>query len=178
MIRLLVMGLVACGTTLGGAHLGKSYSALPPNVEGQGGVSHVTLEVFETELLAANRLSGNRVTGYFLARFAVALNPGARDGRTAPIDAVFVDTFHHLVAAKPMFDFTEVGAIDVAQISSELRRVVNSRVGRNAIHSVLVTQVDYLKQNEVRTNSAARRATIRGEATGTAGSGVVKRAKH
>ncbi len=178
MIRFLFLGLVACASTLGGAQLAISFSAAKPEANANSASSYSTFDIFETELLAANRLSGDHVSGYFLARFVVAMHPGSGERRLPPIKPVFIDTFHSFVSASPMFDFSQTGAIDVARIAGEMRKLVNSRFDKDVVHSVFVTQVDYLKQNEVRTNSAARRATIRGEVTGTGTSGVVGRAKH
>lgn len=125
-----------------------------------------SLEVVQTELLAANRVMNDEVSGYFLASFALALNPIARNDYLPPIELVLVDGFQQMVAVDPMFDFSQSSAIDVERLSDRLRKLVNQRVGSGAVHSIFVTQVDYLRQNETRTNSAARRATIRGEING------------
>lgn len=168
MIRLLLLGSVVCAATLGGAHLSKSLTPPVAPIDGSAARLDGSLELVQTELLAANRVLDERVSGYFLASFALALNPGARNDYLPPIELVLVDGFQQLVAADPMFDFSQSSAIDVERLSDGLRDLVNRRVGSNAIHSVFVTQVDYLRQNETRTNSAARRATIRGEVNGAA----------
>ncbi len=175
MIRLVFYALVACAATLGGAQLSK-HSTKPASVaKGQSEYSAYPLEIVETDLLAANRLREGEITGYFLARFVVALNPVPSEFSALTIESVFVDSFHSLVSASPVFGKDLGDAIDVTQISLEIKDLVNKRIGIDRIHSVFVAQVDQLKRNEVRTNSAARRATIRGEITGDSGPGIIPR---
>lgn len=178
MIRLLFLGLIACAATLGGAHLAHSLTAESGASGEPAGGAPKTLEIVETELLAANRLSEDGVSGYFLARFVLALDPKATNEHLPPIDLVLVDGFHQLVASNDMFDFGGANSVDVDRLSTELRKLVNQRMGTEALHTVLVTQVDYLGRNEVRTNSAARRATIRGELTGISGAPTRKADDH
>ncbi|MEX0346138.1 MAG: hypothetical protein AB3N20_14535 [Rhizobiaceae bacterium] len=146
-----------------------------PVANGQSEHSTIPLEIIETDLLAANRLREGEISGYFLARFVVALNPVPSEFSAVTVESIFVDSFHSLVSASSVFGEELGDAIDVTQISLEIRNLVNKRIGFDRIHSVFITQVDHLKRNEVRTNSAARRATIRGEIAGEPGPSIVSR---
>lgn len=173
MIRSVFYALVVCSATLGGAQLSKHASSSASVANGQTNHSTYPLEIIETDLLAANRLREGQISGYFLARFVVALNPIPSEFSALAVESVFVDSFHSLVSASPVFGKELGDAIDVAHISLAIRDLVNKRIGVDRVHSVFITQVDHLKQNEVRTNSAARRATIRGEVTGNSGPSIV-----
>lgn len=173
MIRLLLCAMIACGATMGGVQLSKRASNPASVADGQSEHSTFPLEVIETDLLAANRLREGEISGYFLARFVIALNPIPSEFSALTVKSVFVDSFHSLVSASPVFGEDLGEAIDVTRISADIRDLVNKRIGFDRIHSVFITQVDHLKRNEVRTNSAARRATIRGEVTGESGPGVI-----
>lgn len=177
MIRSLAIVFLICGATLGGVHLA-SLSAGQAGAEGEMPAKYLgTPATVETELVAVNRISGGRNDGYFLARFVFAADAPAETEGPHPLELLLVDAFHQLVSAHDMFDLTDAVAIDVALLTKELRRITNRRAGREAVRALLVTQVDFLGPDEIRTNSAARRATIRGDATGAASSPAASRSR-
>ena len=176
MIRSLFIVLLICGATLGGVHLA-SLSAGQGGADGEVPAKYLgTPATVETELVAVNRISGGRNEGYFLARFVFAADAPAEGDGPHPLQLLMIDAFHQLVSAHDMFDLTDAMAIDVDLLATELRRMTNRRAGREAVRALLVTQVDFLGPDEIRTNSAARRATIRGDTTGAASNPAGSRA--
>ena len=82
------------------------------------------------------------------------------------------DQVYSYLYSNPQIDFTKKETIDLDAFRTAIRDTVNTRVGADLVHEVLIDQVNFLTKDEIRDNAMRRRkdpATPAAEAAGGIG---------
>src|SRR5262249_29786839 len=74
-----------------------------------------------------------------------------------PAQALMTDQVYSYLYANPQIDFTKKESIDLDAFRKSIRDTINTRVGVELVHEVLIDQVNFLSKDEIRDNALRRR---------------------
>jgi hypothetical protein len=160
-IKFIAAGLWICAVTLGAVFY--SFQAA-----GQRGVGETPkpmlggLDYVKTDIISVPLLRDSRIDGYFLTKLVYTVEPDQIKKLSVPAQALITDQVYSYLYANPQIDFTKAGTIDLDAFRNAIRDTVNTRVGVELVHDVLIDQVNFLSKDEIR-DSALRRRKNAGE---------------
>jgi hypothetical protein len=124
--------------------------ALPPLL---GGLKYVKANVISVPVF--NKAS---IEGYFLARLVYTADPQELKKLTVPAESLITDQVYSYLYANPEIDFSKRADLDLDAFKNGIRDSINSRIGQEIIHDVIVEQIDFLTREETRDRSVRRRS--------------------
>lgn len=122
------------------------------------------LDYVKTDIISVPLIRNSVVEGYFLTNLVYTVDPAQIKKLSIPAPALITDQVYSYIYQNPQIDVTKVQALDVDAFRKNIRDTINARVGEDLIHEVLIDQINFLSNDEIRNNSIRRR---RGEPTGS-----------
>jgi hypothetical protein len=163
MIKFVVAALWIAAVTVGSVYY--SFNMLQQTAEETpepsffGGLDYV-----RTDMISVPLLRDKKVEGYFLARLVYTVEPEKLKKLSLPVDALLMDQVYAYLYANPHIDFVNRTNLDLDALRGGIRDSVNARVGEKLVHEVLIEQLDFLTREDIRENTARRRAVALGAA--------------
>lgn len=167
MIKIIAIAVWVCAATLGAVFY--SFQAAGESGVGEkpkpmlGGLDYV-----KTDVISVPLIRDSKIGGYFLAKLVYTVEPEQIKKLSIPAEALITDQVYSYLYANPQIDFTKKATIDLDAFRAAIRDTVNTRVGANLVHEVLVDQVNFLSKDEIRDNWLRRRQDSDTAAAGTA----------
>ena len=164
MIKFVAAALWICAATVGAVLY--SYQAAGARGEGEapkpllGGLDYV-----DSDIISVPLIRDSMVKGYFLTKLVYTVDPAEMARLSVPAKALLADEVYSYLYSNPQIDFTRTVTIDLDAFRTSIRDTLNERVGVRIVHDVLVDQINFLSQDEIRDNAIKRR-----EAAATAAS--------
>lgn len=156
MIKFIAAALWICAVTLGAVFY--SFQAA-----GQRGVGEPPkpmlggLDYVKTDMISVPLIRDARIDGYFLTKLVYTVEPEQIKKLSVPASALITDQVYTYLYANPEIDFTKKETIDLDAFRKAIRESINTRVGVDLVHDVLVDQVNFLSKDEIRDNAIRRR---------------------
>lgn len=152
MLKLVIIGLLGASSAAGGVIIALSMASAPE--EGKPLDEHpaAAIETVATELTAVPVISNGKVTAYLVLRVSSKIDRTkikTGDAVVTPYisDAVFRATFDFAATG-----VTEIKAKHVEEISKDISRIANSRLGEGVVTDVNLEQFNLVSSSEIRNN--------------------------
>ena len=151
MIKLLVTGVWVCGVTLAAVYFSVQKGlheddAIPvPGLLGG-------YEKIRGEITSIPVISDGAVQGYFLTRLSYTVDPAKLKRMTIPAGELVTDTLYSELLGSQVIDFSDMKTFDLQKFKDDIRTALNTRIGEEVFHDVIVEQIDFLSKSDIRTN--------------------------
>ena len=76
---------------------------------------------------------------------------------SVPASALMTDQVYSYLYSNPQIDFTKTASLDLDAFRKNIRETINGRIGADIVKDVLIDQVSFLTQDEIRDNAINRR---------------------
>ncbi|TIS57220.1 hypothetical protein [Mesorhizobium sp.] len=156
MIKFIAAAIWICAATLGAVFY--SFQAAGERGVGEtpkpmlGGLDYV-----KTEVISVPLIHDARIDGYFLTKLVYTVEPEQIKKLSIPAEALITDQVYSYLYSNPQIDFTEKETIDLDAFRAAIRDTINTRVGADLVHEVLIDQVNFLTKDEIRDNAMRHR---------------------
>ena len=156
MIKFIAAALWICAVTLGAVFYsfqaaGQRGAAEPPKPM-LGGLDYV-----KTDMISVPLLRDGTINGYFLTKLVYTVEPAEIKKLSVPAQALMTDQVYSYLYSNPQIDFTKKESIDLDAFRKSIRDAINTRVGVELVHEVLIDQVNFLSKDDIRDNALRRR---------------------
>ena len=156
MIKFIAAALWICAVTLGAVFYsfqaaGERGVADPPKPM-LGGLDYV-----KTDMISVPLLRDGTIDGYFLTKLVYTIEPEQMKKLSVPAQALMTDQVYSYLYSNPQIDFTKKESIDLDAFRKSIRDTINTRVGVELVHEVLIDQVNFLSKDDIRDNALRRR---------------------
>jgi hypothetical protein len=154
-IKFIAAAIWICAATLGAVFY--SFQAAGERGVGEtpkpmlGGLDYV-----KTDVISVPLLRDSKIDGYFLTKLVYTVEPAEIKKLSIPAEALMTDQVYSYLYANPQIDFTKKENLDLDAFRKAIRDTVNTRVGAELIHDVLIDQVNFLTKDEIRDNAMRR----------------------
>jgi len=156
MIKFIAAALWICAATLGAVfysfQAAGEHAATEPPKPMLGGLDYV-----KTDIISVPLIRDARIDGYFLTKLVYTVEPEQIKKLSVPAQALITDQVYSYLYSNPQIDFTKKESIDLDAFRKSIRDTINSRVGVELVHDVLIDQVNFLSKDEIRDNAIRRR---------------------
>ena len=156
MIKFIVAAVWICIATAGAA----IYSFQNAGKEGAGEAPKPLLgglDYVNTDMISVPLIEHGAVKGYFLVKLVYTVEPAEMAKLSVPATALMTDQVYSYLYSNPQIDFTKAASLDVDAFRKNIRETINGRIGADIVKDVLIDQVNYLSQGEIRDNAINRR---------------------
>lgn len=151
MIKTLLVGIWSGGVALGGAYLATMLNTASPEQKA-GDEGPKTVEFIKSDSMSIPIIREGKVIGYVVTEmsFAVAKSAEGKD-EPAPtpflVDAAFRSIYENISA-----DFGHLKPQDLKALSEQIKKASNERLGKDMVQDVLVSSINFVARDEIRTN--------------------------
>ena len=157
MIKTLAIGIWICAVALGSVYFSVQISNTKESVEPDpamfGG-----LETIRGEVISIPVISSGAVQGYFLTRLSYTVDPLKTAKLSIPVNELITDVLYTALVGEPVIDFPDIEVFDLEAFKTHIRDSLNTRVGEELFHDVIVEQIDFLSKEDIRSNAQQGRS--------------------
>lgn len=151
MIKLIFVGLWACGITLLSSWAAMSWKSNKVAEAAKAAESHATgLEQLRTKMISVPVISDGAIQGYIVAQFNFTLEQKVLHRLPIKPEAVLVDEAFKTIYASENIDFRNLKKQDVPTLLKTIGDNVNKRFGASLVESVLIQELNYVPKAEAR----------------------------
>ncbi|CAM5464325.1 hypothetical protein ATER59S_03043 [Aquamicrobium terrae] len=155
MVKFIVAALWICAVTIGAVFYsfqaaGERKDEAPKPL--LGGLDYVS-----TSMISVPLIRDSAIQGYFLTKLVYTVEPAELAKLSVPAPALITDEVYSYLYAHPQIDLDGKTPLDLDAFRNSVRDAINARVGSTFVHEVLVEQMSYLSQDEIRDNAIRRR---------------------
>lgn len=147
MIRLLLLGLVAVASTLGGGYIGSMLSA---NSGGHTATESAKTDVVRLEPSSVPIIRHGKLTGYVVARAAVTADAEEVKNNKLVLSLYAAEAVFKAVFEEESFDFTALRPGQIASLNEIIVRTANERMGRTVLKHSILENLSFVTPDEVR----------------------------
>ncbi|WP_315925421.1 hypothetical protein [Mesorhizobium sp. SP-1A] len=155
MIKFIVAALWICAVTVGSVFY--SFQTAGERKEETSKPMLGGLDYVSTNMISVPVIRDSAVQGYFLSKLVYTVEPAEAAKLSVPAPALITDEVYSYLYDNPQIDFTQTATLDLDGFRNGLRDAINRRIGTQLVHDVLIDQVSYLSQDEIRDNAIRRR---------------------
>lgn len=155
MIKFIAAALWICAVTVGAVLYSFQTAAERKDEAPQplfGGLDYIS-----TNIISVPLVRDSAVKGYFLTKLVYTVDPSQMAKLSVPANALVADEVYTYLYANPQIDPGRNVQPDLNQFRAAVRDAINARLGITFVHEVLVEQMNFLSQDEVRDNAIRRR---------------------
>jgi hypothetical protein len=167
MIKFIAAAVWICAATLGAVF----YSFQAAGALGVGETPKPMLgglDYVKTDVISVPLIHNAKIDGYFLTKLVYTVEPSEMKKLSIPAEALITDQVYGYLYSNPQIDFTRKETIDLDAFRAAIRDTVNTRVGVNLVHEVLIDQLNFLSKDEIRDKWLRRRQDAAASAPGAA----------
>ncbi len=155
MIKFIIAAVWICIATAGAAiysfqNTGKGADAAPKPLLGG-------LDYLNTDMISVPMIEHATIKGYFLTKLVYTVEPAEIAKLSVPASALMTDQVYSYLYSNPQIDFTKTASLDLDAFRKNIRETINGRIGADIVKDVLIDQVSFLTQDEIRDNAINRR---------------------
>ena len=155
MLKFVAAALWICIATVGAVFY--SFQATGANKDEApkpllGGLDYVS-----TSLISVPIIQNSTIQGYYLTKLVYTVDPRELAKLSVPAPALITDEVYSYLYANPQVDRDGDKPLDLDRFRNAVRDAINARIGSALIQEVLVEQLSYLSQDEIRDNAIRRR---------------------
>lgn len=152
-MKLLIVGVAAILSTLAGSY---AAALLTGDSKDPAPVGPPALEVIKLDVISVPVIRSGAIQGYVLVRAAVGVPvEDAKKGRA--VVALYSAEGVFRAIHEEEIDFTALRSADIARLADRATRLINGRVGREAVSRTVIESVNFVPQSDVRQPFSARR---------------------
>jgi hypothetical protein len=153
MIKTIAIGIWACLVALASAYIAATWQSGTPVEIAMAPSGEVTIEGVEyrrPNAITVPMISDGRLTGYVVAKIVFTAN--AHDLHDFPLDPqpFVLDEAFRLIYTDGKVEFDRMSKYNLDDITNGIKANVNSRLGFNLIHDVLIEELNYVDKESVR----------------------------
>ena len=154
MIKVLVVGLVIVGATLGG-----SFYAIKAGLKSAGAEEAQPyfggLDYVKTEPVGVPIIEDGVLEGYIVMQWVFTMEAKLRASMSVPVELILTDEAFRAVYSEVKLDFDSLDRIDFGVLTKHIRDNVNARIETpDLIKDVMVQKFDYVERGNVRDGKA------------------------
>ncbi len=169
MIKFVVAALWICAVTVGAVFY--SFQAAGERKDDPPKPLLGGLDYISTNMMSVPIIRNSAIQGYFVAKLVYTVEPAELAKLSVPALSLITDEVYTYLYANPQIDLTQRPTIDLDQFRKTVRDAINARVGSNLVHEILIDQMRYLSQDDIRDNAIKRRRNTAAAAQEQAPSG-------
>lgn len=150
MIKTVLVGLWTSGVALAAAYLALMLSAAP-HEKAADGEAEKTVEFIKSDTMSVPVIREGKVMGYVVAELSFAVHRPAEAEGAGPapylVDAAYRTIYENISA-----DFGRLKPQDLKEMSEKIKAEANARLGEDMVQDVLVSSINFVGRDEIRTN--------------------------
>lgn len=151
MIKVLFIGIWVCTVALGASYFSAKLSA-PDNTASTEKNSGQPTDYIKSDMISVPVIRSGKVQGYIVAQFTFAVDTAeVAKLKFEPSPFLFDAAFRSLYENKTT-DFTKLQQQDLTDLVNEIIARANKKIGSPVTKDVLLTDINYVARDEVRTN--------------------------
>jgi flagellar basal body-associated protein FliL len=150
-IKVVLMGIWVCSVALGTSYFSaKSFQA--ENLSGEDRKSDQPVEYIKSDMISAPVIRTGKVQGYIVAQFTFAVDSTELAKlHFEPSPFLFDAAFRSLYEDQTT-DFTKLKQQNLSNLVNDIILRAKTKIGGSVVKDVLLTQINYVARDEVRTN--------------------------
>ena len=115
------------------------------------------LDYVSTSLISVPIIQNSTIQGYYLTKLVYTVDPRELAKLSVPAPALITDEVYSYLYANPQVDRDGDKPLDLDRFRNAVRDAINARIGSALIQEVLVEQLSYLSQDDIRDNAIRHR---------------------
>tara|TARA_R110002020_G_scaffold47500_3_gene135058 strand:+ start:21 stop:563 length:543 start_codon:yes stop_codon:yes gene_type:complete len=151
MIKLLITGVWICAVALASVYFSVQTANKKEQVEPDpamfGG-----LETVRGDMVSIPVINDGAVNGYFLTKLSYTVDPEKVKALTIPMPDLVTDALYTALVGEQLIDFSGMQKFDLEAFKAKVKDTLNTRLGEEVFHDVIVEQIDYLSKADIRSN--------------------------
>lgn len=160
MIKLVLTGAWVCVVTLASVYFSiqvatkKDEPPPPPGLLGG-------YETIRGEITSIPVISDGAVQGYFLTRLSFTIDKVKAPLLAIPAEQLVNDVLYSQLVGNQVIDFPSMKKFDLDKFREEIKLALNTRVGEDIFHDIIIDQIDYLSKDDIRSNLRQGQLTMK-----------------
>lgn len=150
MLKLVAVGiwviLVTAGATFASVYLGSSNSG-EGKEKPDAGVEELT-----SEMTSIPVMRDGDITGYLILQLSFAADKAVLDEKKLDPMPFMKDAAFRVIFASTDIDFRHLKKDDLDQLTANIAKEANTRVGAELVRDVLLQQFNFVRKEDIRTN--------------------------
>lgn len=160
MIKLILVGAWVCVVTLASVYFSiqvatkKDEPPPPPGLLGG-------YETIRGEITSIPVISDGAVQGYFLTRLSFTVDKVKASLLAIPPEQLVNDVLYSQLVGNQVIDFASMKTFDLEKFRSEIKLALNTRIGEEIFHDIIIDQIDYLSKDDIRSKLRQGQLTMK-----------------
>jgi hypothetical protein len=143
-ISLWLMGL------LSGSMYYFSTAPVTPAVEEGSAEQKQELEYVSLQPMTVAIVRNNEVRGYIILELSFAMDPGAYDDMSKPLELVLNDRIIEALHEDRSIDIFKLDEFDIKAFAGRLVTAVNAKMGQDLLKQILIQDINFVSKEDVR----------------------------
>ncbi|MBW3097342.1 hypothetical protein [Pseudohoeflea coraliihabitans] len=161
MIKLIGTGLWVCLVTLGSVYFSVQV-AIKDDGSDQKPNLRRGLETVRGDIVSVPVISEGAVQGYFITRLSYTAVASEIATLSVPADQLITDALYSALIGSEEIDLASLRKFNIDTFRETIRSAVNSRLGEEIFHDVIVEQIDFLNKQDIRANMRKGERSVSG----------------
>lgn len=160
MIKLIGTGVWICLVALVSVYFSiqiatKTESSEPPSPMFGG------LVTIHGEITSLPVISRGVVEGYFLTRLSYTVDPSKTKLMTVEPTALITDVLYTELVGNEVINIANLKQFDLIAFKEDIKLALNTRLGEEVFHDIIIEQIDFLSKNDIRANMRQGQVTFK-----------------
>jgi hypothetical protein len=151
LLRLVAIGvwviLVTAGATYGSVYLARSGTA-----DTEAGAPDEGVEELKSEMTSIPVMRDGDVIGYLILQLSFAADRRLLAERKLDPLPFMMDATFRVIFSRTDVDFWRLKSKDLDELTAEIAKQANARLGAELVREVLLQQVNFVRKEDIRTN--------------------------
>lgn len=160
MLKLIITGVWVCVVTLGSVYMSIQMSkpADKPDPEAE---KKKVQELIRGEVTTFPVIGDGKVLGYFLTRTSYVVDKTKMPELKLPIPELLTDEMYTQLVGNRVIKIGDNRNFDLEEFRKTVKDALNKRLEMDVIQDVIVEQIDYLSKDDIRSNIAQNKMTVK-----------------
>jgi len=150
MIKPILIGIWISGVTLGACYGALMWQAGQTKTEGKQEKFFGKLEQVKTKMISVPIVSDAAIQGYVIAQFAFTAEAEILKKLSVQPETFLLDEAFKIIFAGDVLQFKTMTKGDLVKIAKQIADNVNTRLGTELIHEVLVQELNFVPKEQAR----------------------------
>jgi hypothetical protein len=150
-IKVLLLGLWVCMISLGSSYLSASMIK-PKSAEGGASVAPGASEFIKSDMISVPVIRSGKVQGYVVAQFTFVVDMAEVGKLSFEPNPFLFDAAFRCLYENQTTDFSSLQQQDLTELVKQVLERANKKLGGAITKDVLLTEINYVSRDEVRTN--------------------------
>lgn len=157
MIKPLLIGIWTAALLSGSAiFFGNQAANQDSSKDSNAGSLFSQVEFVTIEPLSVAIIRENQVKGYLIVDAVFTMEPGAREEFSIPVSYLLRDLITGSISRNKEIDIYRLDKFDLDSFQAKLKTDINTKMGDEKVRDVLIQQIDFFSNEDIRDNQLRR----------------------